>query len=84
MIAATVSPRLTAAILAAVAGAGGDDTDAEDLRDTWRRASIDTERRADAIRGAAGRARCRCADGGDPNGGRCVRCHGLCSPRGAQ
>jgi hypothetical protein len=77
MIAATLSPRLTAAIGAAVAGAGGSDTDAEDLRDTWRRVSIDTERRADAIRGAVARARCRCADGGDPNGERCTRCHGL-------
>ena len=76
MTAVTLSPSLVDAIALAVERSGGDATDAADLAQVWRRVSIDTARRAAAIRGAVARARCRCADGGDPNEGRCLRCHG--------
>lgn len=75
MIAATLSPSLTDAIALAVERAGGDAADFADLCAVWRRVARDTERRAPAIRGRVAQARCRCADGGDPNGGRCGRCY---------
>lgn len=84
MTAAILPPSLTNAIAAAVARSGGDATDFADLCAVWRDVSIDTSRRAAAICGAVARARCRCADGGDPNGGRCARCYCLCLPREAQ
>lgn len=71
-----LAPALVVACERAVAAAGGDDADLADLLAVWERVAIDTARRAAAIRSAATRRRCRCADGGDPNGGRCLRCHG--------
>lgn len=77
MIAVTLSPSLVDAIGLAVERSGGDATDSADLAAVWERVVADTVRRADAIRGAVARARCRCANGGDSNdGGRCGRCFG--------
>lgn len=77
MTAVALPPSLVDAITAAVARAGGDATDFADLCAVWRRVSIDTERRADAIRSSVARARCRCFDGGDADEGhRCRRCFG--------
>ena len=75
---------LTAAIERAVERHGGDADDARELAQVWRRVSIDTERRAAAIRGSVARARCRCADGGDFNGDRCTRCYGRRGDREAR
>lgn len=74
--AADLPAGLAAAIEEAVRRHGGDADDARELAQVWRRVSIDTERRAAAIRSSVARARCRCADGGDFNGHRCARCYG--------
>lgn len=72
----TLPRELRLAIRRVVAEAGGDAADALDLARVWERVAADTSRRAAEIRAKVRRARCRCADGGDPNGGqRCARCH---------
>lgn len=75
---------LRTAIARAVADAGGDEDDARDLAEVWRRVLRDCHRRAGAIRTAARLTHCRCTDGGDPGrNGRCSRCGSRSTTRGA-
>jgi hypothetical protein len=73
-------PGLVAAIEDRVLAAGGDEADMRDLADVWRRAIRVSDRRAGAIRTSVRLRRCRCADGGTPDGGRCGRCHRRAMP----
>jgi hypothetical protein len=67
---------LRAAIVRAVADAGGDADDARDLAEVWARALRDSERHTAAMLTANRLRACNCADGADHDGrGRCFRCN---------
>ena len=72
---------LAAVIERTVEHHGGDADDVRELAQVWRRALVDMERRAAAIRSAMARRRCGCADGAAEShaieeAGRCGRCFG--------